>query len=405
MNPPSFLDAIKASATKTTDGNTLVGKLRRVPDSDRHDRSAANPMLAAQGEMDAEQEATTRNTFFRSGVDTWYGMLEGMTPSTSFCDLRPEEAKIIVEHWKRQTTGDVAAKRMEESELALFDRKIMDEAKIQLGELQRRLEKAVKAEVTRSPASRAFVKLSTRSPKDSKLVLSKAAMGYKQSVSRRSHEPETLNNNMKWIILSEEVANASAVDDASSALDLLLDSYRVYQDLEYALEGLAEDDGTSEKWNVSLVARAWDPRISPQSEFRAICWDGKMTCLCQYFHPLYFPSIVDRKDEIQDDILNCFNKPNVREAVSQLGGDCIVDFAWIGPADVLIVELNPFDGVGLGTFPASTGLFLWDDPTDRRIMQGIEPFEFRVRTVPVPEKELKVGFHRGWRSVIYDGTV
>ena len=56
MNPPSFLDAIKASATKTTDGNTLVGKLRRVPDSDRHDRSAANPMLAAQGEMDAEQQ-------------------------------------------------------------------------------------------------------------------------------------------------------------------------------------------------------------------------------------------------------------------------------------------------------------------------------------------------------------
>ena len=42
MNPPPFLDAIKASATNTTDGNTLLGKLRRVPASDRHDRSAAN---------------------------------------------------------------------------------------------------------------------------------------------------------------------------------------------------------------------------------------------------------------------------------------------------------------------------------------------------------------------------
>jgi len=38
--------------------------------------------------------------------------------------------------------------------------------------------------------------------------------------------------------------------------------------------------------------------------------------------------------------------------------------------EVVLIELNPFDGVCLGTFPASTGLFLWDDPADRKIMTG-----------------------------------
>ena len=30
-------------------------------------------------------------------------------------------------------------------------------------------------------------------------------------------------------------------------------------------------------WNMSLVARRWDPRLTPQSEFRGIVWGGKPT--------------------------------------------------------------------------------------------------------------------------------
>ena len=391
MDSSSLLDAIKSG------GSTL----RSVPENDRSDRSAANPKLLAIGELDAKQETETRDYFFDAGVDTWYKFIEDLTPSTSFCDLQPEEARIIVEHWKQQTTGDVAVQRsQQQSELVLFDRDIMGKTKNMLQALQERLEDAIKSEVTKSPVSLAFVKLSTRSPKDSKLVLSTAASRYQERYQDLS-EREVVSSNTKWVMLSEEVAAASAIDNASLALDILLDSYRVYEDLEYALEGL--ENGTS-AWNVSLVARAWDPRIKPDTEFRAVCWNGKMTCLCQYFHPLYFPSIVSDIGSIQKDILNCFNDERVQEALSRLGGHCIIDFARVASGEVVIVELNPFDGVGLGTFPASTGLFLWDDPVDNRIMQGIDPFEFRVRQEPLPEKELTVGFHRAWRSIILNSS-
>ena len=106
--------------------------------------------------------------------------------------------------------------------------------------LQERLEDAIKSEVTKSPVSLAFVKLSTRSPKDSKLVLSTAASRYQERYQDLS-EREVVSSNTKWVMLSEEVAAASAIDNASLALDILLDSYRVYEDLQYALEGLENE--------------------------------------------------------------------------------------------------------------------------------------------------------------------
>lgn len=114
----------------------------------------------------------------------------------------------------------------------------------------------------------------------------------------------------------------------------LIFSDRVFEDLEYALRGPPVDndvkgDGSSIKssssadagapapavslsgekkaagaagraasderaklcWEMSLVARAWDPRVTPMSEFRGIVWSNQLTCLCQYFHPLFFSQL------------------------------------------------------------------------------------------------------------------
>merc|ERR1712048_9706 len=164
--------------------------------------------------------------------------------------------------------------------------------------------------------------------------------------------------------LSEEVTRAGAVCDGATALEMLLDSERIFEDLEYALRGPKEAN-LATGFGVSLVARAWDPRLSLQSEFRGIVWGGKLTCLCQYFHPLFFPELMDLKGKIEADCCELFRRATVQTAVQSLGGHCIVDFAWLGPGEVIIVELNPFDGVCLGTFPASTGLFLWESEKDQ----------------------------------------
>ena len=57
------------------------------------------------------------------------------------------------------------------------------------------------------------------------------------------------------------------------------------------------------QWRMDIVARAWDPNLTPQSEFRGIVWGGALTCLCQYFHPLVFEELFDQKEMIQADIL------------------------------------------------------------------------------------------------------
>ena len=231
-------------------------------------------------------------------------------------------------------------------------------------------------------------------PKDSRKVLALAAESYRKRVADMNSD-SVIDSNTKWRMLSEEVAKASAVEEGLAGLSLLLDSARVYEDLKYALE---DSNGS---WDVCLVARAWDPRIRPETEFRGICWNSKLTCLSQYFHPLHFPGLVDQKADVERDILACVESADVRSAIDNLGGCCIVDFARLAPGEVMIVELNPFDGMALGTFPASTGLFLWDDPVDHKVMIGEAPFQFRIREVPMEEHKLKVDFNKDWCSIIY----
>jgi len=152
---------------------------------------------------------------------------------------------------------------------------------------------------------------------------------------------------------------------------------------------------------MELVARAWDPRLTPESEYRGIAWNGELSCLCQYFHPLYFPGMRDRSEEVQRDIMAVYNSPEVKNAVARLGGHCIIDFAWLGPGEVIVIELNPFDGVCLGTFPASTGLFLWDEPADKLVMMGEAPFEFRMRDAPLEAASLRVQCNQDWRAIVH----
>ena len=307
--------------------------------------------------------------------------------------MSPEEAQIIVQHWNDQ----------KESGSANFDQDKTTIAKEKLQNLCERLNRAVVYEKSKSPVGKAFVKLSTRSPKDSRIILRRAKVAYEQRLRELSAKSSLVDSNVKWRVLSDEVATASAVSDGSAALEMMLDSSRIFEDLQYALEGFTGDDAPRQ-WNIQLVARAWEPRVLAHTEFRGICWNGKLTCVGQYFHPLYFPDVVKNRNEIEVDILACMDRAEVRSAVMKLGGTCIIDFARIGPGETLIVEMNPFDGESLGTLPASTGLFLWDNPEDRDIIMGRTPFAFRVREQPMEEHKLKADFHSDWKAIIYGHT-
>lgn len=406
---------------------SAAAELRKVPEDARADRSEANTALMGPDVRDDEAERW--RYFFNSGVANWFDEIKDVTFSSSFCVMERSEAKIIVDHWEKRERE--IARLIREKDPLLKEtctghqHPILDEllhiATESLAHLRDRLNVAIQREVKKSSVGRAFVKLSTRSPKDSKKALGRAKVAYEERIQQMKKLGKDTSPNERWKVLSEEVTRAGSCATAAEAIELCLDSARVYEDLEYALRGPpAEVDssndgenGGEEKisaktgevelcWSMSLVARAWDPRLTPQSEFRGIVWEGQLTCLCQYFHPLYFPELKAKKDLILHDVMATFNRADVSKSVQNLGGNCIVDFAWLQEGQVLIVELNPFDGVCLGTFPASTGLFLWDDEDgDRLVMKGDAPFEFRIREAPLASSELKNQCNPAWRDIVY----
>ena len=422
----NFLAQIKA-ATQTT--------LKTVSTTDKNDRS--NPNVALGGKDVLDDEAERWEYFFNSGVSAWFDDIQDVTFTSTFCSLTPEEAQCIVNHWdeRRVMIAAFTAQGVTSSDPAFTTAVeiLYNKTTLQLQDLVQKLNVAIATEIAISPVQLAFVKLSTRSPKDSKKALARAELEY----SRRVQElggVEQVSTNDRWRILCEETTQSGAVNNGTDALELLLDSDRVYEDLEYALRGPPESwvasastattaaatattaaatttataTATSTlgkekilKWNMSLVARAWDPRLKPQSEFRGICWDGKLTCLCQYFHPLFFPELSAHKTQIEQDVMATFHTEKIMNAINRLGGHCMIDFAWLGPGEVIIVELNPFDGVCLGTFPASTGLFLWDKPEDQQIMKGETSFEFRLRETELAPHQLKAQCNPAWRDIIY----
>eukprot|EP00620_Florenciella_sp_RCC1587_P000047 CAMPEP_0182599926 /NCGR_PEP_ID=MMETSP1324-20130603/90619_1 /TAXON_ID=236786 /ORGANISM="Florenciella sp., Strain RCC1587" /LENGTH=470 /DNA_ID=CAMNT_0024817833 /DNA_START=109 /DNA_END=1522 /DNA_ORIENTATION=+ len=445
--------------------------------TDVNDRSAANLENATPDVLDNEHERW--EYFFNSGCRTWFDLIKDHTFTSTFCTLDPSEARVIVEHWEaRRRLIAAASSRGEESEPSAELDALLTRTLESLGPLKQRLDAAVAEETAKSSEGKAFVKLSTRSPKDSKKALARAKASYHSRLAALDHEAD---DNERWVMvrtlarpsthrpidpsthrpidppptdppthrptdpptLSEEVTKSSAIANGDEALELLLDSDRVYEDLEYALRGppapsepsttggaaegatdaAASSSGGSAvacqgavaqgavahppggevtlSWNMELVARAWDPRLTPESEYRGIAWNGELSCLCQYFHPLYFPGMRDRSEEVQRDIMAVYNSPEVKNAVARLGGHCIIDFAWLGPGEVIVIELNPFDGVCLGTFPASTGLFLWDEPADKLVMMGEAPFEFRMRDAPLEAASLRVQCNQDWRAIVH----
>jgi hypothetical protein len=290
--------------------------------------------------------------------------------------------------------------------------------KASLEQLEVRLAKIIEIETAKSSVNLAFVKLNTRSPKDSPKALANAKEAYSRRLEADFEECPSPNE--RWKVLGEEATKSLAVCTGQEALELLLDSERVCVDLKFALDPPAEllsqqqpissqrsnDDvfnveELTQDWPMCIVARAWDPRVKPASEFRGICWNGKLTTLNQYYHSFQFPEIQEHKDAIQKDILDCMQRPDLQAAIARLGGHCIVDFGWLGPRDVIVIELNPFDGKYYGTLRGSTGLFSWDDPHDRDIIQGKSGFEFRVREKPEEIHKLKHQTHPAWRDIIF----
>jgi hypothetical protein len=166
----------------------------------------------------------------------------------------------------------------------------------------------------------------------------------------------------------------------------------------YAYEEKEErcSDTRSEEYQISIVIRAWDSRVLPKCEFRGFVWDRHLNCLGQYWHSLFFPHLQgpEIQRQISEDCLRFFD--GIKDSLPI--PNAMLDLAWFGPGEVLLIEVNPLKE-GLGSFRGSTGLF--DFYSDEAVLQGRAPFELRVRTVEESRGSLISHMSLEWRRVIF----
>lgn len=329
-------------------------------------------LLENDKELSAEDDKR-REYFFQAMVDNWYEKIKDKTFYSHFTPIHPAEAKALIQHW--ETIGSKSNEPVSD---------IPDE----LQDLVDRVDRIISAHF--SEYSGVFVKLSTRSPKDSKTIFRKAEAAFHDRLDEHGNVSgwTTSKENARLIAFSEEMAKANAVTNGRDAVTILLDSWRIAEDLMYAFE-----DGKKEH-SVSLVIRGWDARILPKCEFRGFVWDCQLTCVGQYWHSLYYPDLFDQKDRIGQDLLTFFK--TIQDSLPV--PTAMLDLAWLGPGDVVLIEVNPLME-GLGSFKGSTGLF--DYYGDADTLMGKNPFEIRVRTVEESKNEILSHMSLEWRKVVY----
>lgn len=381
--------ALRKTAPVTSDAPNLAHLLATEP---------------APGAGDAQREF-----FFQAAMDQWVDGLAAHTFKSEYTPITKPEADAILATWR----GAGSAKASD-----------LDYAVVIPPALSG-LVARVDAILAASFPGGAFVKLSTRSPKDSKTIFRRAEARFQARVAAGEVPPAPAGEasesaashalNARLVAFSEDMVNAAIIRTGAEAVTLLLDSERVGEDLAYACE-----EGPS-PLPISLVVRAWDARMRPQCEFRAFVWGGKINALGQYWHSLFFPELQDPAllAKVSADIVTLFESirgglpvPNAMLDIAWMGlgarqgTDSSSDSEAAGRSPLLssgprgpavLVEVNPLME-GLGSFPGSTGLF--DYYKDADILQGVAPYEMRVRTAPEPREELLGHMSNEWRRVV-----
>jgi hypothetical protein len=234
----------------------------------------------------------------------------------------------------------------------------------------------------------AFVKLTTRSPKDSYHAICEARRALQETRSVLDNRRDDADyHNQLWISFAENLRLQQCVESGETALLLLATSNRVHEDLT---TDLFENPGGKQADQIQLSVRTFDVTVAPHTEFRGFVWNQKFVCCGQYFHQLHFSELQDQAiiDSISSDLRQFYDEtlaPNMAEFLRKC--PCfMMDLVWKksggkggAASTVMLTEINPFDGEAIGVFPASTGLFNWD--RDRKLMiGGCNDFELRVRT-------------------------
>jgi hypothetical protein len=282
-------------------------------------------------------------------LERWYPWLKEHTAATTFVSLSKAEAEAM------RKACEARRKKGTESK----------EGRALLAVVLKRMEVEM--------AQPAFVKLSARSCKDSilrsthfKNVLAKEMAALQQQQSRTPNDLITAYVRAQCFAMRR--------DTAAEALEDMLESRRIYEDLTLAL--------LEPSFRMEIVFRTWDERLIPEREVRCFVAKGRVAAVSQYYSSVYVPYLAENKAAFETRLLEyCAQLLKVIPLESYT-----LDVGMRDDGSLCVVELNP-------PAPRSgPALFVWNygaasDKADNEILTGDRPFEFRVLTAPLATVE------------------
>jgi hypothetical protein len=141
-------------------------------------------------------------------------------------------------------------------------------------------------------------------------------------------------NNELYLTFISSLTQAMKITNGNEALDLLLNSERVFNDLKRAME-------FPESFNVKLILREWNDLIVYEKEFRCFVYQNSLTAISQYDPFFYSKNLIESLETIKDSISLFFEK-NVKEKLKELK-NYVIDFGMTESGEIFAIELNPFN--------------------------------------------------------------
>eukprot|EP00939_MAST-03C_sp_MAST-3C-sp1_P001221 g1221.t1 len=370
----------KSLNAKETLGACGVRNDQKIYVEEKHVKENADPMYWIQCGLSMKREAVL--------------MEKGLTFKSYFVDIKPSEAQVIIafyETWVKEGKKSSFASSVPKS----------------LVPLSKRIDDTIQKYLKHSGA---FVKLTTRSPKDSPIAVCECAETLRKTAT--SDEPDL---NERLATTANAIKDSLHVHSGREALLHFLYSNRIYEDLCGSLAQMKggkyyDDEGKGSSFEQQIAVREY-VRIPIDSEFRAFVWKGKLCAASQYHYHTFFKSIVAGRDAIAADIKRFFEvfHPIVSAPSRDDDGNALppltsytCDIGRLkGGSKMILVEVNPFDG-WFGTLEGSTCLFDWTD--DRAQLTGLNDFELRVREKPEDPVELKKKLRKDWLEMVVATT-
>lgn len=337
------------------------------------------------GPAAVEQEceaASNENYYLDLGLEQWLPFVHDISFATTSVPLSMDDAKLLRACYKHLHGSAVPASTLPESLL------------LPLAALGNRLQPAL--DKYSANGGNAFCKLSGRSSKDAPLHTARLL----EEHSERCRESGASDDNTRLTCLFDVALGLMRVRDVAHCLWLLINSYRVDEDLEVAARH-------PDRWEQSVVFRAWWPGVTTDLEFRMFVNEGKPTGMTQYNHLVHSPRLVANASRLGFSLVDYYERhlrPRLEGTpfAAATKGRFVVDFAvhpdglasatgaaQISDEHVRVIELN--------CFYAATGMGMFNYYTDaEQLNHG--PFELRVRTEPLPHAHVKM--ENEWRALL-----